>query len=94
MITTAVTTSPPSQARPLSLLTKEGTFKHKVSSILNKNALYASKHMFTEDLQTCWNSDQGGGEESGQYIVIDFQRLVYVYSLSIMFQGGFVGQDG
>ena len=94
MITTAVTTSSvssPSQARPLSLLTKEGTFKHKVSSILNKNALYASKHMFTEDLQTCWNSDQG---ESGQYIVIDFQRLVYVYSLSIMFQGGFVGQDG
>jgi hypothetical protein len=77
---------------PLSLLTKEGTFKHKVSSILNKNALYASKHMFTEDLQTCWNSDQGG--ESGQYILIDFQRLVHVYSLSIMFQGGFVGQEG
>lgn len=93
-----ITTSSPSHVPPLSLLTKEGTFKHKVSSILNKNALYASKHMFTEDLQTCWNSDQGGGGEgegeSGQYIVIDFQRLVYVYSLSIMFQGGFVGQDG
>lgn len=74
----------------LSLLTKDGTFKHKVSSILNKNAQYSSKHMFTEDLESCWNSDQG----SCQYIVIDFQRVVHVHSLSIMFQGGFVGQDG
>jgi hypothetical protein len=46
--------------------------------------------MFDGEADTCWNSDQG----STQSLTIDFEGLVSVESIQIMFQGGFVGQDG
>lgn len=67
-----------------------GTFKHKVSSVLNRSAEFASKHMFDKNEETCWNSDQG----TPQFIVLDFNRQVKAEYVTMMFQGGFVGQDG
>jgi hypothetical protein len=46
--------------------------------------------MFDGDAVSCWNSDQG----SPQFLFFDFLRPVVVKSVSVMFQGGFVGQDG
>jgi hypothetical protein len=46
--------------------------------------------MFDGNKNTCWNSDQG----SPQFILIDFGRSVVTKKLKIMFQGGFVGQEG
>ena len=45
--------------------------------------------MFDEDSDVCWNSGQG----LPQFILIDFTRTVNISMVSIMFQGGFVGQD-
>jgi len=73
------------------LLTSESTFKHKVSSTLNRSAEFGSKHLFDGLPDTCWNSDQGA---SGQFILIDFCRIVQVTKVKIMFQGGFTGIDG
>jgi hypothetical protein len=52
--------------------------------------LHSLQHMFDVDSDTCWNSGQG----SPQFILIDFTRDVQIHSVQIMFQGGFVGQDG
>ena len=48
------------------------------------------QHMFDESGDLCWNSGPG----SPQFIVIDFTKSVQIKLLEIMFQGGFVGQDG
>lgn len=66
------------------------SFKHKASSVLNSSAEFSSKHMFDCNVDTCWNSDQG----SPQFIIFDFKKNVTISSIQIMFQGGFVGQDG
>jgi len=71
------------------LLTSPAT-KCKASSVLNKSSQYAAKHMFDENLDSCWNSDQG----IPQILVIDFERIVSLSFIKIMFQGGFVGADG
>eukprot|EP01038_Epipyxis_sp_PR26KG_P014365 gene14365-19267_t len=73
----------------LVLLTQNGLFKQKVSSVLNGSAEFSSKFMFDNNLDTCWNSDQG----SPQFIIIDFLKPVSIHLLKIMFQGGFVGQE-
>lgn len=70
------------------LLTGNNKQKCKVSSTLNKSIEFSSKNMFDNDINTCWNSDQG----SPQSILIDFQRLVKIQFINITFQGGFVGQ--
>jgi hypothetical protein len=36
------------------LLTSEGAYKVKVSSVLNRSADFQAKHMF-EDSDLCWN---------------------------------------
>lgn len=46
--------------------------------------------MFDDSQDTCWNSGSG----LPQFVLIDFTRLVQVSSIHIMFQGGFVGQEG
>ena len=46
--------------------------------------------MFNNDEISCWNSDQG----SPQFILIEFSQYVVVSSFSVIFQGGFVGQEG
>jgi hypothetical protein len=64
-------------------------FKHKVSSVLNKSAEFASKHMFDGNEDTCWNSHQG----NNQFILLEFEEPVIPTSVTAVFQGGFVGQD-
>ena len=64
-------------------------FKHKVSSVLNKSAEFASKHMFDGDEVTCWNSHQG----NNQFVLLEFDQPVIPTSVTAVFQGGFVGQD-
>ena len=46
--------------------------------------------MFDGSQDTCWNSDQG----TPQYIIIELSRPLVVKQIKIMFQGGFVGQEG
>ena len=70
------------------LLTGINKQKCKVSSILNRSIEFSSKNMFDSDDNTCWNSDQG----SPQSILLDFGRRVIIHSISLTFQGGFVGQ--
>jgi hypothetical protein len=70
------------------LLTGIGKQKVKVSTTLNRSIEFAAKNMFDEDVNTCWNSDQG----EQQSVIIDFGRAVRVHRLTITFQGGFVGQ--
>ena len=72
------------------LLTEAGQYKCKTSSVLNKSAEYASKHMFDGTCNTCWNSDQG----SPQYIFLDFLKPVILTNINIQFQGGFSCEDG
>ncbi|KNE64562.1 hypothetical protein AMAG_09921 [Allomyces macrogynus ATCC 38327] len=60
----------------------------KVSSVLNRDtAQFGKQHLTDGDAQTCWNSDAG----KPQRIVVDFGRAVHVHSLTLTFQGGFVG---
>lgn len=47
--------------------------------------------MFDGSVDTCWNSD--GSDTGPQHILIDFGSQVVTSSLTVMFQGGFVGQD-
>ena len=63
--------------------------KYKTSSILNNSAEYAAKHMFDDSNESCWNSGQG----SPQFIMLEFDKEVCISSISLVFQGGFVGQD-
>jgi hypothetical protein len=77
-----------STAGAVVLLTGNGKQRVKVSTTLNRSIEYAAKNMFDDDVNTCWNSDQG----EQQSILIDFGRVVRVHRLLITFQGGFVGQ--
>jgi hypothetical protein len=68
------------------------TFKCKSSSVLNRAADFVASNMFVDD-DSCWNSDGGG--DGGQWLLFDFLgKTVEVKRVRIMFQGGFVGQDG
>jgi len=44
--------------------------------------------LFDGEDDTCWNSDQG----SPQYILVKFEKIVRINSITIMFQGGFAGK--
>ena len=72
-------------------LTKEDIFKCKSSSVLNRSAEFRTQNIFLDD-DSCWTSDSS---EKGQWLLFDFLgKEVIVRRLVIMFQGGFVGQDG
>ena len=69
-------------------------FKIRASSVLNKSSDFQAKNMFIDD-DSCWNSDGGSGENQGQWLLFDFLgKEVQLSTVSIMFQGGFVGQEG
>ncbi|KAI0243235.1 Nuclear receptor 2C2-associated protein [Lamellibrachia satsuma] len=61
----------------------------RVSSVLNRDVKqFGKKHMFDNDDETCWNSDQG----SPQWVYLDFKDLVQLDSIQMRFQGGFAGK--
>ncbi|KII93288.1 hypothetical protein PLICRDRAFT_694498 [Plicaturopsis crispa FD-325 SS-3] len=59
--------------------------KIKVSSTLDKSV--GKKYLTDDSPETCWTSQQG----TPQYIQLQFPHRVLPTSLSITFQGGFVG---
>ncbi|CEG49678.1 nuclear receptor 2c2-associated protein [Plasmopara halstedii] len=72
------------------LLTADHRTTCRASSTLDRNKqLYGVSNILSTNLSSCWNSAQG----SPQQVQVHFHRLVNIYTLSIMFQGGFVGQD-
>ncbi|XP_021919186.1 nuclear receptor 2C2-associated protein isoform X2 [Zootermopsis nevadensis] len=69
---------------------KEGTFDYRVSSVLNRDVKqFGKKHLFDDDEETCWNSDQG----SPQWIDLNLHKKQTINTFHIQFQGGFVGRD-
>ena len=61
----------------------------RVSSVLhNAVAEYGKRHLLDGSSDTCWNSEQG----TPQFVVVAFSCPVNLRSVSITFQGGFVGQ--
>ncbi|ERE91165.1 nuclear receptor 2C2-associated protein [Cricetulus griseus] len=58
----------------------------RVSSVLNRNSRqFGKKHLFDQDEETCWNSDQG----PSQWVTLEFPQRVHVTQLQVQFQGGF-----
>nr|KAF6349533.1 nuclear receptor 2C2 associated protein [Myotis myotis] len=63
----------------------------RVSSVLNRNTRqFGKKHLFDQDEETCWNSDQG----PSQWVVLEFPQRIRVSQLQIQFQGGFSSRRG
>ncbi|XP_073882646.1 nuclear receptor 2C2-associated protein isoform X3 [Macaca fascicularis] len=63
----------------------------RVSSVLNRNTRqFGKKHLFDQDEETCWNSDQG----PSQWVTLEFPQLIRVFQLQIQFQGGFSSRRG
>ncbi|XP_051034015.1 nuclear receptor 2C2-associated protein [Phodopus roborovskii] len=58
----------------------------RVSSVLNRNSRqFGKKHLFDQDEETCWNSDQG----PSQWVTLEFPKRVHITQLQVQFQGGF-----
>ncbi|XP_051025729.1 nuclear receptor 2C2-associated protein [Acomys russatus] len=58
----------------------------RVSSVLNRNSRqFGKKHLFDQNEETCWNSDQG----SSQWVSLEFPQRVHIAQLQVQFQGGF-----
>ncbi|XP_059100418.1 nuclear receptor 2C2-associated protein isoform X1 [Peromyscus eremicus] len=58
----------------------------RVSSVLHRNSRqFGKKHLFDQDEETCWNSDQG----PSQWVTLEFPQRVHVTQLQVQFQGGF-----
>ncbi|XP_068392769.1 nuclear receptor 2C2-associated protein [Eschrichtius robustus] len=63
----------------------------RVSSVLNRNTRqFGKKHLFDQDEETCWNSDQG----PSQWVILEFPQRICVSQLQIQFQGGFSSHQG
>ncbi|KAI8384219.1 galactose-binding domain-like protein [Radiomyces spectabilis] len=61
----------------------------KVSSVLQRDTVNFGKQNLTDGSnETCWNSEQG----LPQYVLIDFGLVVLIQTISLTFQGGFVGK--
>jgi hypothetical protein len=59
--------------------------------VLNRDTRqFGKKHLFDQDEETCWNSDQG----PSQWVSLEFPQLVHVSQLQIQFQGGFSSRRG
>ncbi|XP_025077495.1 nuclear receptor 2C2-associated protein-like isoform X2 [Pomacea canaliculata] len=62
----------------------------RVSSVLNRDVKqFGKQHLFDEQEETCWNSDQG----SPQFIQVNLDQPAQVTEVQIQFQGGFVGKE-
>jgi hypothetical protein len=67
----------------------ETLFLFRVSSTLGHDVKsFGKHHMFDDNDETCWNSDQG----SPQWILLDFCRRVAIAEIRITFQGGFAAK--
>ncbi|KAF6306797.1 nuclear receptor 2C2 associated protein [Rhinolophus ferrumequinum] len=63
----------------------------RVSSVLNRNTRqFGKKHLFDQNEETCWNSDQG----PCQWVILEFPQRIRVSQLQIQFQGGFSSRRG
>ncbi|XP_006885924.1 PREDICTED: nuclear receptor 2C2-associated protein [Elephantulus edwardii] len=63
----------------------------RVSSVLHRNTRqFGKKHLFDQDEETCWNSDQG----PCQWVMLEFPQCVRISQLQIQFQGGFSSHRG
>ena len=67
----------------------------RASTVLNRNVMLygAMNALDTKDTSSCWNSDQAPPNaplEKQQIFQINFNRMVSVSRIAIMFQGGFV----
>uniref|UniRef100_A0ABI7Z5S8 Nuclear receptor 2C2 associated protein n=1 Tax=Felis catus TaxID=9685 RepID=A0ABI7Z5S8_FELCA len=63
----------------------------RVSSVLNRNTRqFGKKHLFDQNEETCWNSDQG----PSQWVILEFPQRIRVSQLQIQFQGGFSSRRG
>ncbi|XP_008822712.1 nuclear receptor 2C2-associated protein isoform X2 [Nannospalax galili] len=63
----------------------------RVSSVLNRNSRqFGKKHLFDQDEETCWNSDQG----PSQWVTLEFPQCVQISQLQVQFQGGFSSRHG
>ncbi|XP_037673984.1 nuclear receptor 2C2-associated protein [Choloepus didactylus] len=63
----------------------------RVSSVLNRNTRqFGKKHLFDQDEETCWNSDQG----PSQWVMLEFPQRVRISQLQIQYQGGFSSRRG
>ncbi|KAB0395209.1 hypothetical protein E2I00_019614, partial [Balaenoptera physalus] len=51
---------------------------------------FGKKHLFDQDEETCWNSDQG----PSQWVILEFPQRICVSQLQIQFQGGFSSRQG
>lgn len=59
--------------------------------MLNRNTRqFGKKHLFDQDEETCWNSDQG----PSQWVTLEFPQCICVSQLQIQFQGGFSSRQG
>lgn len=64
----------------------------RVSSVLNRDVKqFGKKHLFDNDDDTCWNSDQGLPQWI--YVSFDEPQALDAVSISIQFQGGFCGDN-
>ncbi|KAM9095033.1 nuclear receptor 2C2-associated protein [Sarcophilus harrisii] len=63
----------------------------RVSSVLRRDVKqFGKKHLFDEQDETCWNSDQG----TSQWVMLEFPQSVRVSQVQIQFQGGFASRQG
>ncbi|KAF6095886.1 nuclear receptor 2C2 associated protein [Phyllostomus discolor] len=63
----------------------------RVSSVLNRNSRqFGKKHLFDQNEETCWNSDQG----PSQWVILEFPQRIRVSQVQIQFQGGFSSRRG
>lgn len=63
----------------------------RVSSVLNRDTRqFGKKHLFDQNEETCWNSDQG----PSQWVRLEFPQRIRVSQLQIQFQGGFSSRRG
>ncbi|VCW79628.1 unnamed protein product [Gulo gulo] len=63
----------------------------RVSSVLNRDTRqFGKKHLFDQNEETCWNSDQG----PSQWVILEFPQRIRVSQLQIQFQGGFSSRRG
>lgn len=58
-----------------------------MSSVLNNQREFGKSGLIDGSRETCWSSDQG----NNQFIQCQFKQPVFIESIGLTFQGGFVG---
>ena len=78
-----------SSAAPIARVLSAGGWTVRASSVLQRNSkLYGPRLALDSSADTCWSSDSG----SPQWLSVEFPSPIDVSSISLVFQGGFVGQ--